>query len=613
MTNKYPHLCNHKSMFTFLSFPSPPHLPLHKRLHAVNRRSLYYVSIISLLLLCILLFTVAPYPSVGVNTNQYQHALGNHRTLGNGLSSAARNTLWRRSEPKALPRGGLLNRLRKIRRDGSSEVYDSINPDSLKATTGSSQELYSSSRQVRANVRGEGGRQTDLQRVVKRMRGGGTAFVAPYSGVADDEMEEDVYDDDDDEGNVEWKQRLREVLGSDTAKIMYGLGGAAIAGTAGVRYTRSYLSRLYRDKFLRPATALTDLLDHVLVTNSTDGSQGLWDRFYERLIGVKGGGFGPDGTQHRATGDVTKGKVTAIYINGGGLENYLQKSGYVVFTPRLSKIYDLCKRKGDNFEIVYVSIDDKPHIAANHFAQMPWYALPFNDKDRVKHIIRQLGVRTLPAVVLVDETGTIVNDKAYNAMLATPLDFPWHKKTLEDLLGDTFINTKNETIAKSSLDDKEIGLYFAADRVPGCRQFTPMLREAYKNVNLATTEVLASGTNDTRATEEVSTDVKGAGGSRKMEIVFVSNDKDQKQFAEHFYDQMPWLSIPYNDTTRRSMLQDTLDVRVLPSFVLLSKPVNGVRKVLNKSGAAAVSRDPKGKNFPWIPPAVSDVRFYNCF
>ena len=74
-----------------------------------------------------------------------------------------------------------------------------------------------------------------------------------------------------------------------------------------------------------------------------------------------------------------------------------------------------------------------------------------------------------------------------------------------------------------SLEDegRVLGLYFSAHWCPPCRGFTPKLAEWYIKLT-------------------------GAALKDKLEIVFVSSDRDEDAFDEYF-DSMPWLCLPYNE------------------------------------------------------------------
>lgn len=80
---------------------------------------------------------------------------------------------------------------------------------------------------------------------------------------------------------------------------------------------------------------------------------------------------------------------------------------------------------------------------------------------------------------------------------------------------------ENVPISSLDKDGSVIGLYFSAHWCPPCRGFTPKLAEWYTN--------LTSGT------------LKD-----KLEIVFVSSDRDEDSFDEYF-DSMPWLALPYSE------------------------------------------------------------------
>ena len=63
------------------------------------------------------------------------------------------------------------------------------------------------------------------------------------------------------------------------------------------------------------------------------------------------------------------------------------------------------------------------------------------------------------------------------------------------------------------------GIYFSAHWCPPCRGFTPILSKFY-------------------------TAVKEKYGDEKLEIVFVSSDRDEAAFNDYF-GEMPWCALPY--------------------------------------------------------------------
>jgi thiol-disulfide isomerase/thioredoxin len=64
------------------------------------------------------------------------------------------------------------------------------------------------------------------------------------------------------------------------------------------------------------------------------------------------------------------------------------------------------------------------------------------------------------------------------------------------------------------------GLYFSAHWCPPCRGFTPVLKKLY----------------ETKSDED----------GKKLQIVFISSDRDENSFNEYF-GEMPWIALKYND------------------------------------------------------------------
>ena len=54
-----------------------------------------------------------------------------------------------------------------------------------------------------------------------------------------------------------------------------------------------------------------------------------------------------------------------------------------------------------------------------------------------------------------------------------------------------------------------------------------------------------------------------------LEIVFVSSDKDEKQFQEYYHSQ-PWVSIPFSERYAAQELSQKFSVSGIPAFFILN-------------------------------------------
>merc|ERR1719409_116683 len=64
-----------------------------------------------------------------------------------------------------------------------------------------------------------------------------------------------------------------------------------------------------------------------------------------------------------------------------------------------------------------------------------------------------------------------------------------------------------------------------------------------------------------------------------------------------------WLSVPYAQSARCQDLNSHFNVEGIPCLVI----VDDQGCVINKNARSAVAADPEGAQFPWAPPAVSDL------
>jgi nucleoredoxin len=271
----------------------------------------------------------------------------------------------------------------------------------------------------------------------------------------------------------------------------------------------------------------------------------------------------------KPTGDVLSGKsAVGIYFSAHWCPPCRS------FTPELAKMYSAAfKDKG--MEIVFVSSDTDEAAFNEYYGEMPWTALPFDKRILKGTLSKKYKVQGIPSLVILGPDGTTITTDGREAVDSDPKGekYPWipptpaeKAKTVLDIFGP-------EAIAKAS--GKAIGIYFSAHWCPPCRGFTPKLAEWYNN-----------------------------GLKDKMEIFFVSSDRDQKSFAEYSAD-MPWQSLPYEKRAEKDTLSSLFQVNGIPSFVVL----NNDGTVITTDGRSKVIKDSKGETLPdgWRPQPFNNV------
>lgn len=132
----------------------------------------------------------------------------------------------------------------------------------------------------------------------------------------------------------------------------------------------------------------------------------------------------------------------------------------------------------------------------------------------------------------------------------------------------------NIQVKIADLVGKIVGIYFSASWCGPCRRFTPTFVEAYN-------ELYAKG---------------------DFEAVFASSDKDEESFKEYFA-KMPWLAIPFSDSTTRRRLNDLFKVNGIPHLVIL----DGNGKVLSNGGVLLI-KEYGVEAYPFSPEKLNEIK-----
>jgi len=247
------------------------------------------------------------------------------------------------------------------------------------------------------------------------------------------------------------------------------------------------------------------------------------------------------------------------------------------FTPFLCKAYsDNLKAKG--MEIIFVSSDKTQDEFKGYYEEMPWLALPYDNRDLKAKLSKKYKVKGIPSFVVLDGTGELITLNGREAVQQDPKgdELPWRPPSIWECLGQEFLQGDGETVEVDELrgEGRVIGLYFSAHWCPPCKKFTPELVKAYESHLKA----------------------------KQLSIIFVSSDRDQKSFAEYF-SEMPWLAIPNGDK-RKDKLSSYFEVEGIPTFVLIDAATG---ETITTKARANVSTDPEGAEFPWHPKPLTDM------
>ena len=96
------------------------------------------------------------------------------------------------------------------------------------------------------------------------------------------------------------------------------------------------------------------------------------------------------------------------------------------FTPDLIEFYnELKSSRPDDFEIVFVSSDNDVASFNGYYGDMPWLAVPFEDRARNEALESRFHVSGIPTLVILEPSGAVITTKGREKVVGNPGGFPW--------------------------------------------------------------------------------------------------------------------------------------------------------------------------------------------
>jgi len=250
------------------------------------------------------------------------------------------------------------------------------------------------------------------------------------------------------------------------------------------------------------------------------------------------------------------------------------------FTPKLAEFHKKhAEAKG--FEIVFVSSDKDQSAFDSYYGEMPWLALPFDQRGQKEALSKKYKVQGIPSLVVLGTDAHVITKEGRNKVMENFDDcagFPWRPMSFAEALGDAFMRQDGSTVGKDAIEGKTLGLYFSAHWCPPCRGFTPVLKQFYI---------------DYKAKDP------------NFEIVFISSDKEEKAMLDYFReDHGDYLALPYSKRKEKEELSSMFGVEGIPTFVV----VGADGQVINASARGKISAGVEAVVAQgWAPPAVGDM------
>jgi len=124
------------------------------------------------------------------------------------------------------------------------------------------------------------------------------------------------------------------------------------------------------------------------------------------------------------------------------------------FTPQLVEIYNELMKKGEAFEIVFLSADKEEKAFEEYYASMPWLALPFADNAE-KKLTRYFQVGGIPTLIILGPDGKTVQTSAARLIREYGIRaYPFTKERLDELEAEEEAKREAQTLESLLVSDE---------------------------------------------------------------------------------------------------------------------------------------------------------------
>jgi len=105
----------------------------------------------------------------------------------------------------------------------------------------------------------------------------------------------------------------------------------------------------------------------------------------------------------------------------------------VLFNQKLKEVYKNLKENGENFEVVFIPLDDEEESFKKELESVSWLSLPLKDKTSLK-LVKYFELSKLPSFVVIGPDGKTLHPNAADAIEDHGIDaYPFTPEKFSEL------------------------------------------------------------------------------------------------------------------------------------------------------------------------------------